>query len=283
MIYLINRMREGFGIATRRNSVTSPPTKSPAAKVYICPECLKEYTYKRSYQKHLATHIDITKLLKPAPDVLSEVKCGIDLSQAQEKTRHGNRYRGKEPSLKALSGIRQAQDAIIREADRQKKANASHGRRWQQTTYNWAYRYLVERDGEYCRVCGSDTRLEIEHIDCNIHNTKPTNLCLLCKTCNLKFRNVTTNEKRAILDSTTFKRDRENSRNNATLLMVQDVAGYDDGTSTQRANAILEIRFREWVYKTVSANKWIFKQDIIDAAPKVVDAASNLLSAIWQS
>ena len=50
-------------------------------------------------------------------------------------------------------------------------------------------RYLVERDGDKCSVCGLDhwlnkpINLEIDHIDGDAYNNVPMNLRLICPNC----------------------------------------------------------------------------------------------------
>jgi hypothetical protein len=49
------------------------------------------------------------------------------------------------------------------------------------------YSFLVQRDTEYCKLCGvsgKDVQLVIDHIDNNKKNNNVTNLQLLCRRCN---------------------------------------------------------------------------------------------------
>ncbi len=49
--------------------------------------------------------------------------------------------------------------------------------------------FLLERDGSKCSQCGkpetAELRLTVHHVDHNTHNNKPSNLKLLCPSCNV--------------------------------------------------------------------------------------------------
>lgn len=52
---------------------------------------------------------------------------------------------------------------------------------------NWSdiRRFILQRDGFRCRICGSGQRLEVDHI-VNGDNHAPSNLQVLCRPCHLK-------------------------------------------------------------------------------------------------
>jgi len=53
----------------------------------------------------------------------------------------------------------------------------------------WQYRFLVERDGAKCKICGVSERekkLVIAHLDGDPSNNDPRNLSLLCRGCNTR-------------------------------------------------------------------------------------------------
>lgn len=54
--------------------------------------------------------------------------------------------------------------------------------------YPVTYKFLVQRDGEKCKLCGATEKLQIDHVSPVINGGKndPQNLQLLCKTCNSK-------------------------------------------------------------------------------------------------
>jgi 5-methylcytosine-specific restriction endonuclease McrA len=271
---------------------TSKPTQSAALcnpikqlkrRLFVCPECGKPYKYKAAFKKHKKTHLNFSKALKPADNIIDESARVIDLNRSQHKDRYNNRYRGTDPTLKSLSNISKAHDHIERENKRIKKANASYGRRWGANIYGIVFALLVSRDGAYCALCGALNDLQIEHLDSNIHNHAPENLRLLCRNCNLEIRNVSEAKKRALIDSAINLREREKklsspddieqSRLNALKIAGKptDKAEY----STIEANATYERRFRKYVYDTVKAVKSIYKKELILSGAEYCDCSQQ--------
>lgn len=214
---------------------------------------------------------------------MNESRRVIDLDHAQSKSRHNNRYRGTDPALKSLSNISKAHDYIERETERVKKANASYGRRWGANMYSIVYDLLVSRDGAICALCGAVNNLQIDHIDGNIHNQKPHNLCLLCQTCNLEMRNVNEAEKRALLHSAVIIREREKKNSDPDALAQARINALKitgkpidkSEYSTIEANATYERRFRQYVYDTVKAVKSIYKKELILSGAEMCDCSQQ--------
>ncbi len=88
--------------------------------------------------------------------------------------------------------------------------------RWSRNTYNWAYRFICLRDGERCIICGVKPRLgiklEIDHIDGDISNSDPDNLCLLCKKHNCEMRGKKPSEHKRIIQRYRLQKERERER-----------------------------------------------------------------------
>jgi len=252
-------------------------------RLFTCSICGKVYKYKAAFKKHKKTHIDYNKALAPADDILDESRRVIDLNRAQSTDRHNNRYRGTDPTLKSLTNINKAHDYIERESERIKKANASYGRRWGANMYNVVYELLVSRDGAQCALCGAVNKLQIDHIDSNIHNHKPNNLCLLCQTCNLETRNVNELEKRALLHSAAIIRERENKNSDPDAIAQKRLNALKiTGTPIDKAeyttivaNATYERRFRKYVYDTVKAVKSIYKKELILSGAEHCDCSQQ--------
>jgi len=55
--------------------------------------------------------------------------------------------------------------------------------------YLWSWKYIrpkiIKRDNE-CKICGSNEKLEVHHIDENKHNNNCFNLITICKKCHTK-------------------------------------------------------------------------------------------------
>jgi 5-methylcytosine-specific restriction endonuclease McrA len=253
-------------------------------KLYICKLCGKEYKYKAAYKNHKKTHIDLKSALLPSGDIVNESRRIVDINQAQKVDRHGNRYRGTNPTLKAISNITKAQDNIQHEAERIRKATG--GRRWASNVYSIVYALLVSRDGATCAYCGTVSNLQVDHINGNIHDNRPENLCLLCQEHNLEFRGLNEATKRQYLDSALNLRERENKKADPDeLAQIRlnrlRIAGKptDKGErSPIEANATYERRFRQYVQDTIAKVKCIYKQELILSGAEYCDCSQQSTS-----
>ena len=146
-------------------------------------------------------------------------------------------------------------------------------RRWSSPqTRAWAYRFLVLRDGEKCKLCGAIPKntysLDIDHIDRNPTNTNPQNLRLLCRSCNVAEENR--NRPSAA--------ERETERENPRTRIAKEAACYSEGSPEMQANALFEVRYRHWVQGFIAAQGFITRKDAVNAGAEAV-GCSPLTSA----
>jgi len=112
------------------------------------------------------------------------------------------------------------------------------------TRKKW-YRYIAQRDGEYCKCCGklpSEGQLIVDHRDNNPINNSPENLQILCRACNfLK------NPRRPL-----------------------DQCVRTSGSETLYTNRVKEPRFREYVYSRLEDERYLeYDKVIYDGAEEV--------------
>lgn len=71
----------------------------------------------------------------------------------------------------------------LREYRREGRARGKTGTRGSSTQWRQQRAKALLRDGRHCVKCGSDDRLEVDHIDNNPRNDSMTNLMTLCYQC----------------------------------------------------------------------------------------------------
>jgi len=140
-------------------------------------------------------------------------------------------------------------------------------RRWTSPqTRAWAYRFLVLRDGEKCRACGSVPKntygLDIDHIDRNPTNTNPDNLRLLCRSCNV----AEENRKRPSDGVCVGVHGKENPRTR----IAKEAASYSQGSPEMQANALFEVRYRHWLQSFIAASGFVARKDAVNAGAEAV-------------
>ena len=140
-------------------------------------------------------------------------------------------------------------------------------RRWTSPqTRAWAYRVLVLRDGEKCRLCGEIPKntygLDIDHIDRNPKNTCPSNLRLLCRSCNV----AEENRKRPSDAVCVGVCEKENPRTR----IAKEAASYSQGSPEMQANALFEVRYRHWLQGFIAASGFISRKDAVNAGAEAV-------------
>ena len=175
---------------------------------------------------------------------------------------------------------------------------ATMPKRWSKVARSWAYRYLVLRDGEQCARChkvptalNEDTisfptariKLEIDHIDGNPLNPNPSNLRLLCVSCN---RGVE-NQRRSHCDQSVGGRVRDyvkaqeqikgriREEGLSSTRLAREVIPYQKGDATMQANFLYEVDFRNWILAQVKEKDFVLKQDAINAGAEAVGCSPN--------
>lgn len=155
-------------------------------------------------------------------------------------------------------------------------------RRLQSTTRLWVYRCLVIRDGEECSNCHKKPSpavsaasyppkkrvvLEIDHIDGNKHNWSPSNLQLLCKSCNVTKENQARGERRK-RPSAVNERERLEGLP-GTRIAREFISFAEDAPATMQANALYELSFRAWILGQLEASEAIDKKEAVRSGAEV--------------
>ena len=143
--------------------------------------------------------------------------------------------------------------------------------RLQANTRLWVYRFLVERDGEFCQVCGktpaaNNSRrkvvLEIDHKDNNSKNWETGNLQILCKACNVGKENKRRAGSSAVYVWATA--------NPMTRISKQVVDYKNDAPATMQANALFENDFRSWACEIIARESYLMREDAINGGAEVI-------------
>ena len=152
--------------------------------------------------------------------------------------------------------------------------------RYQENQRKLIYKFLVDRDGEQCIGClyhydefrgPPGTPLEIDHADGDIHNSEPSNLHLLCTTCNLSLRGKSSEEHRTLISlySAYVVRVREGEKTGVRPLVLKlekrkknkntgdstayarEIVDYMSGSPEMQANNVYEVKARNIVLETL--------------------------------
>lgn len=147
--------------------------------------------------------------------------------------------------------------------------------RFQINQHRIIYSFLVERDGEYCLICGSDKqykKLEIDHMDGNQENWLPPNLHLLCRKHNLKFRSASKKEHLTQIQFYSAKNEREREKKFSLPVtkMVRELVDYRQGSVEMQANSYFELQYREWVLEELTRLGTMRLDDAIYSGAEVV-------------
>jgi hypothetical protein len=151
-------------------------------------------------------------------------------------------------------------------------------KRWGTTTRIWAYRYLVERDGDQCARCYTIPTtlitLDIDHIDGNKWNNDPDNLRLLCRKCNVILENKArpTTRYEAPSDPVCV---REREEGKPSTRIARQLVDYRQGDSAMQANFLFELDFRMWLLDQVRDRGFIPQDDAINAGAEVVGCSPS--------
>lgn len=157
-------------------------------------------------------------------------------------------------------------------------------RRWGVLTRIWVYRYLVLRDGERCARCGkipttrndptAQNSLDIDHIDGNPRNADPSNLRLLCRSCNVALENHSRTGDcpgdQCECESAVGGGGTVGGRRKVTTEIGRVDVPYREGSPEMQANLIYEVPFRRWVLGKISEVGSYSKADAIAEGAEVV-------------
>ncbi len=107
-------------------------------------------------------------------------------------------------------------------------------------------------------MCGKIDSLVIDHRDNNPRNKDPTNLRLLCRSCNVKAAFPRVRERKIIrIDSTED---------------VRRHVDYQSGSAEMQVNDFCETEYRNWVMAHIRLNGSITKKEAINAGAERVGA-----------
>ena len=112
------------------------------------------------------------------------------------------------------------------------------------------YRFLVTRDGEYCRCCGAlpyECQLVVDHKDNNNSNNDPVNHQLLCRKCNyLK------NPRRPVDECVSEKE-------------------IPDRPSELKTSLINKPKFKQFVYHELNERLQVPEKELLDSTSEILD------------
>ncbi|MCJ7654945.1 MAG: HNH endonuclease [Dehalococcoidia bacterium] len=137
------------------------------------------------------------------------------------------------------------------------------------------------RDGEQCRLCRKipTTRngLDIDHIDGDKNNYAPTNLRLLCRSCNVMLGNKSRLHKKTSLGPSD-RREREREEGNPSTRLVKEAVDYKGGSVEMQASFLFELDYREWVLAQVKRGGALLKKEAIFAGAELVGCSPTTTS-----
>jgi hypothetical protein len=155
--------------------------------------------------------------------------------------------------------------------------------RYQTNQHKAVYPLIAERDGEYCLACFCETgqkrgpgsvKLEIDHADGNRYNWSPSNLHLLCKTHNLKYRSLSVRQHAALMATYSAKNERVCVRENRYLGATRRGGLYQQGSPEMKINSMAEINWLEFMTAWITEHGSISKEDAVNAGAIAADDVS---------
>ena len=153
---------------------------------------------------------------------------------------------------------------------------------------HWVRLYLVERDGPKCSQCGRDPgpegRLDIDHRDGNPTNHTPSNLRLLCRSCNT----INAVRRRQGI-GTLWEREGELGQGSVLpstdpTVLLKSKVNYSSGSPEMQVNDEAETEFRNWaVALLIGKGEYPVEDLIADGAERTgasVNAIRNYLKKL---
>lgn len=147
--------------------------------------------------------------------------------------------------------------------------------RFQVNDRMFVYLFLVERDGEYCVICGpgkKHKKLEINHDDQNPFNNSPDNLHLICPQHNKELRKLTPRQQKKLIKDCCAKNVcvREKLHGNPATAKAKQIIDYTEGSAEMKANTYFEGDYREWVLDLISRVGAISKKEAINSGAETI-------------
>lgn len=153
-------------------------------------------------------------------------------------------------------------------------------KRFQSKQYQFIFKFIAARDGEYCINCKSTGSkrypLEIDHMNADPTDPDPENLHILCKKCNLLKRGLTVREQIKMIkkDCAVNERERERERGAPGTGTARAMVDYTGGSKEMQANDQFELKFRDWVLEHVKKHGVLAKSDAIHGGAEIVGCSS---------
>lgn len=138
------------------------------------------------------------------------------------------------------------------------------------------YRYLVNRDGEICALCGKPPKepgtLDIDHKDNDKTNDNPENLQLAHPTCNRRkeIENRGNGKKTKIVTVSL--------EGSPATRIVRSQVNYLDGSVEMQANCYFETAFRKWLIEQIIKKQGVDIKEAKNSGAEVVGCSPATIS-----
>lgn len=157
-------------------------------------------------------------------------------------------------------------------------------RRMSTLTRAYVYAFLVLRDGPDCRLCHTPPTTpaghDVDHLDNDSHNWAPSNLRLLCRSCNVARENTRRGQARlhetpdSIPSDPTCERA-ITARNRAVgTELARETLDYQAGSAEMRANDLYEMPYRAWVLDQVRERGFLTVQTAMASGAELVGCST---------
>jgi len=152
--------------------------------------------------------------------------------------------------------------------------------RFQSNQYKVVYPLIAERDGEYCLACFIETgqrrgpksvKLEIDHADGDRRNWAPSNLHLLCKAHNIKYRSLNVKRHSSLMATYSAENERGRVWERKYQPATKRTGAYQLGSPEMQVNSIAEVNWLEFMHNMIETNGSISKDDAINAGAIAAD------------